>query len=176
MIDSPGAKIRGIWLSAYRSSSGSLATHPVCSPVRSSGNREVAKGGSEAGAERANDLRSVGRPMTQRRELSTDQGRSSSVVCKRGGDRARHVDAAIAAIAQTSRSQAWTAWRAPRRWTHEAGLSNVLLASAPPTAGRPISDYAAGSPVSRAPALTKDWRRSRAGRTKPVMALFVGAR
>lgn len=112
----------------------SLATRPVAALSACWGNREAAaKGDSEAGAERAQDLKSAGRPMTQRRELSTNRERRSSVVCNRGRDPARDADAAIAAIAKTTRSDA----------------SSVLLASAPPSAGRLISGYATGSPISR---------------------------
>jgi hypothetical protein len=151
----------------------SLVTRSVAALSARSGNREApAKGGAEAGAERTNDLKSAGRPMG--RELSTDRERPSSVVCDRGRDRARHAWAAIATIAKTTRSEASRALLAKRRWTHEARLS-VLLASAPPSARRLISRHAAGSPISRDPEVIGDPSRSRADRTKPVMALFIGA-
>ena len=136
-----------------------LATRPVAALSARSGNREAAKGASEAGAERAHDPKSAGRPMSRRRELSTDRERPSLAVCNRGRDPARHADAAIAAIAKTTRSHA----------------PSVSLASAPASARRLISGYAAGSPLSRDPEVIGDPSRSPADRTKPVMALFVGA-
>ena len=43
---SPGAEIRGIWLSAFRPSSGIACGAPGCNPIRWFGDREaVAKGG-----------------------------------------------------------------------------------------------------------------------------------
>jgi hypothetical protein len=144
----------------------SLATRAFAVLYACSANLEAAtKAGSEPGAEWANERRAQGRPMSQRRALSTHCERASPVVRDQVRDRPRHVDVATATIVNTARPEASAFMRAPaaaRPGTDQGGLLGVLLARAAPDGS---SDLVA----------IGGWSRSRADQTEPVRAPFGGA-